>query len=130
MNADAKPAPRILLVDDDAGIRQMLGIALEDEGYSVIAAESGNQALALLEEHPVDLIISDVRMPDGDGAYLLDTVRKRSELPLFILMSGFTDITEEDALQRGADAFFHKPYRLEELLDAIESRLGEASAAE
>lgn len=115
----------LLLVDDDAGIRDMLGLALEDEGYEILTAASGKEALEILEQHPVNLIISDVRMPDGDGSFLLDAVRRMNpKVPLFIMMSGFSDITEQDALDRGADAFFHKPYRLEELLDELEARLG------
>lgn len=121
----AENTHNILLVDDDAGIREMLGLALEDEGYRVIAADSGRQALELLAQNPVKLIISDVRMPNGDGGYLLDAVRRMEpEVPVFIMMSGFSEMTEQEALNRGADAFFHKPYRLEELLDELEARLG------
>lgn len=115
----------LLLVDDDAGIRDMLGLALEEEGYHVLLADSGKQALEMLQQHPIELVISDVRMPNGDGGYLLDAVRRLdANVPVFIMMSGFSEMNERDALNRGADAFFHKPYRLEELLDELEARLG------
>lgn len=115
---------RVLIVDDDSGIRRMLSLALDDEGYVVETAESGSEALEKLAAEPASLIISDVRMPGGDGVYLLDEVRKHDTYtPIFILMSGFTDVTPEEALDRGANRFFHKPYKLEELLDAIEDFL-------
>lgn len=115
----------LLLVDDDAGIRDMLGLALEEEGYHILLADSGRQALEMLQQHPIDLIISDVRMPNGDGGYLLDAVRALdASVPVFIMMSGFSEMNAQDALNRGADAFFYKPYRLEELLDELEARLG------
>ncbi len=124
-NAEQAVSPRIMIVDDDEGIRDILGEALEDEGYRVITAHSGRHALEILADELVDLVISDVRMPNGDGGYLLDQVRARdSEKPPIILMSGFSNMTRTEAMDRGANAFFHKPYRLEELLEAIESRLG------
>lgn len=124
-HSERQPGHHVMIVDDDAGIRDMLGLALEDEGFTVTTAESGERALAILRDTPVDLIISDVRMPHGDGTFLLDAVRRvNPRVPVFILMSGFTDLTESEALARGADAFFHKPYRLEELLEALEQHLG------
>ena len=118
-------SPRIMIVDDDDGIRDILGEALEDQGYRVITADSGCEALEILNEETVDLVISDVRMPDGDGGYLLDQVKAREpDRPPIILMSGFSHMTRSEAMGRGANDFFHKPCRLDELLDAIEARLG------
>ena len=123
-NAEQVVSPRIMIVDDDEGIRDILGEALEEEGYEVIAACSGTHALDILADEQVDLVVSDVRMPNGDGGYLLDQVRAQDrDQPPIILMSGFSNMTRSEAMDRGANGFFHKPYRLDELLEAIESRL-------
>ena len=115
---------RLMLVDDDSGIRSTLKLVFEDEGYEVYNAESGSEALELIAENPVDVVVSDMHMPDGDGLYLLDRVRGTDcEISGFILMSGFDDVSPEEARARGADRFFHKPCKVEELLHAIKELL-------
>jgi DNA-binding NtrC family response regulator len=115
----------ILVVDDDAGTRGALKNALADEGYAVETAANGDEAWEYLGEHEADVVISDVRMRNGDGLSLLDKVRSnKPENPLFFLMSGYSDVSPSEAIAHGANAYFHKPCWLSDMLDAIEDALG------
>src|SRR5262245_52565869 len=85
---------RILIADDEKDLREILADELRYCGCEVAEAENGKTAYALLESQPFDLIISDIRMPGGDGIELLKAVRKRDpKLPPLVLISGYSDIT-------------------------------------
>lgn len=90
--------PKILLVvEDDPGIRSSLALSLEFDGYYVTEAESGNAALVILRKQSVDLIISDIQMPDGDGLSLLTEVKRTiKDPPPFIFVSAHAGITEDE----------------------------------
>lgn len=114
----------ILVVDDEPGMRDVLKDDLEMEGYRVLTAESGNKALMVLENELVHLIISDVRMPDGDGVFLVQEVRKRYPgLPLVALMTGFSDVSKDQAEKYGAKAMLPKPYDYDKLCAVVEDLL-------
>ena len=81
----------ILVVDDEPLVRSTLVTALERAGHSVVFCESGQQAVEAFAKSPFDAVLSDVRMPQGDGAWLLQQIRKTApDLPV-ILMTGLTD---------------------------------------
>lgn len=114
----------VLVVDDDASTRGALGQALEDEGYQVTTAASGNEAWQHFLERKPSAVISDVRMRDGDGVTLLERIRDTDPLtPVFILISGFSDISPRAAISKGANAYFDKPCWLADILDALEESL-------
>lgn len=116
--------PRVLVVDDDDSTRETLGQALADEGYAVETAGSGNEAWAHCLHRQPDAVISDVRMRNGDGVTLLEKIRVRdANSPVFILISGFSDISPARALAKGAHAYFDKPCWLADILDALEQHL-------
>lgn len=117
---------RLLVVDDDVALLETLTECLEDEGYAVAGAKSGNEALEVIAGGYIDLVLSDVRMPNGDGYYLLDSVRREDPSIPFIFMTGFSDRSAEEALRLGANAYFEKPVQLEQLLDSIEEQLTQA----
>lgn len=119
---------RLLVVDDDIALLETLTECLQDEGYGVAGAKSGNEALEVISGGYIDLVLSDVRMPDGDGYYLLDSVRREDPAIPFIFMTGFSDRSAEEALRLGASAYFEKPVQLEQLLDTIEEELTRAYA--
>jgi len=73
--ADRRP-PRILVVDDERSMRELLAIVLRREGYEVLVAENGRTAIELLEREPVDLLISDIKMPDLSGVDVLRAAKK------------------------------------------------------
>lgn len=88
------------------------------------SAEGGNEALALLEKDPFDLVVSDIRMPHGDGIALLEGVRKKHpNTPRVILVSGFSDFSGEECKAKGAFAVLAKPFDLNEFLQTIDLAL-------
>lgn len=116
-------APRtILLVDNDPDLRRALRLRFEARGYAVREAGTGGQALAVLEESPCDLVLSDINMPCGDGLALADAVAARWRVPI-IFMTGFRDLYELEKLAPGATAILEKPFDFELLADLVASAL-------
>jgi len=96
---------RILIVDDEEEILRLMRRTLED--YDTVEAHNGEEALAMLEELPVDLVITDIRMPDMDGYQLLKVIRKRFPDVRVLAMSGA--VTGDDVEEHGFEAFIEKP---------------------
>jgi PAS domain S-box-containing protein len=116
----------ILFIDDDRSVREMVGPALTDQGYRVLSAANGAEALALLDQHKDDarLVFTDIAMPVMDGVEMLAILRQRCpQLPV-ILMSGALD-TGKQQLPPGTTAFLAKPFRLEQLLAAVAGALSD-----
>lgn len=110
----------LLIVDDEGDLREAIMSFLKRRGYRVLGAENGHEAFAVIEREPVDLVLTDVRMPNGDGIELLDRVKSRNYgTPVVMLVTGYADLTMEEAFDRGADAVFSKPFDRKELLEAI-----------
>jgi CheY-like chemotaxis protein len=114
-----RPVRRILVVDDDPALREVLTAALSKDGYEVDAAGDGTEALALLEQRPYDLVLSDLRMPRVDGPSLYETLRTRhhfpvrfaTKLPRVIFMTG--SAAEHAEFLRGTtDPILEKPFPL------------------
>jgi excisionase family DNA binding protein len=120
------PATRfgVLVVDDDAHLREFIRVNLEREGYSVREATSAEEGLRALEEEPPDLILLDVMMPRVDGWEMLRAVQERhgvDAIPV-IMYSGKVDEADE-AAKRGARAFIGKPFDPGQLLEATKQLL-------
>ncbi|MDO9183254.1 MAG: response regulator [Bacteriovorax sp.] len=113
----------ILVVDDEIGVREAICTFLEIEGLNAIEAKSGREALAIIKSNKkIKFIISDVRMPDGDGVFLIDELRKLDPiLPFIILVSGQADITREEAISKGALDMFIKPPNMEKIIELIKT---------
>ena len=110
----------LLVVDDEVDLRDIVASELEYMGAKVFQAENVTSAQKILSENKIDLILSDIRMPGGTGIDLLDNVRsKNSETPPVILITGFADITVEDAFDKGAEALVNKPFKLDELIKMV-----------
>jgi two-component system response regulator PilR (NtrC family) len=108
--------PKLLIVDDEEGYRQVLKAIFDAEGYGVETANDGRSALARLKNGKVDLIVSDVRMPDIDGIELLKTSRELNPDIGVVLMTAFGTLdTAREAFRLGADDFIQKPFNNEEL---------------
>lgn len=111
--------PRILVVDDDEIFLDAVTKNLVAEGFQVVTAINGKQALEFFNEQNPDLIISDIRMPEMDGVELIKAIRTKSRVPM-ILMTGFAEIMEtKAAYDLGANEFIPKPFKFEELSAAI-----------
>ena len=111
---------RILLVDDEAGIRKVLGIALADSGYSVIAAENGEEALRLFREQNPPIVLTDIKMPDMDGIELLQHIKSESPDTEVIMFTGHGDMDLAiKSLKYDATDFVTKPINDEVLEIAL-----------
>src|SRR3982750_3039669 len=110
---------RLLLVDDSAPVRTALEEVLRRNVPSavIMVASSGNDALRVLQTATVDVVLSDVSMPDGDGFFLLEAVQRRWPILPVVLMSG--EPMEERAMRAGAKAFFAKPLDPEHLIATL-----------
>lgn len=116
-------SPRILIVDDDDSVRDVISVLLTEEGYHCACASSADDAL---KEMPngYQLVISDMKMPGHDGLWLLDRVRKDHEDTSVILLTGFGDTEAAvECLRRGAVDYLLKPPRVTDLVRAIERAL-------
>lgn len=111
---------RLLIVDDEEGIRESLALAFEIEGYPVFSACDGEEAWDTLQKNPIDVVISDIRMPKKDGVALLKDIRKRdSKSPTVILMSAYTEVSEQDLKRMGALTLLRKPLDLDTLIGMV-----------
>jgi len=112
--------PVIVLADDDKNTREGIGRALRDR-YEVFLAENGERALELLSEHPVDVLISDMRMPGMDGLALLQRALARQPRPAVIVLTAYGSVeTAVEAMKRGATDFLQKPVDLSVLEQRLE----------
>jgi excisionase family DNA binding protein len=110
--------PLVLIVDDDARIREFVRVNLEMDGYVVREASNADEGLAALEEEPPDLILLDVMMPGVDGWEMLRLVQERhgvGEIPV-IMFSGQVESSDDDAVARGAQGFLGKPFNPQDLI--------------
>ncbi|HHV4147534.1 TPA: two-component system response regulator GlrR [Klebsiella pneumoniae] len=124
-----KPA-RLLLVDDDPGLLKLLGMRLISEGYSVVTAESGPEALRVLGREKVDLVISDLRMDEMDGLQLFSEIQKgHPGMPVIILTAHGSIPDAVAATQQGGFSFLTKPVDKDALYKAIDEALEQRSPA-
>ncbi|MGQ3054113.1 MAG: HD domain-containing phosphohydrolase [Roseateles sp.] len=125
MNPVISDPPVILFVDDESSILSALRRLFRPEGYRVLLAESGKAGLALLETEPVDLVVSDMRMPEMDGASLLEQVRERWPAVGRVLLTGYADIgSTVEAINRGQiHRYIAKPWDDRELLMCVRDSL-------
>ena len=114
---------KILVCDDDREIVEAITIYLEKEGYSVIAAYNGKEALDTLRREQVQLIILDIMMPEMDGIEALLRLREYSSIPVILLSAKSEDADKINGLNVGADDYITKPFNPLELLARVKSQL-------
>ena len=118
------PKKRILVVDDEPSMRELLAIMLKKEGFDVVTAEGRAMAAAVLGQGPVDLVVTDVRLPDGDGIEILRHVKSASPETVVIVMTAFgTAETAVAALKLGAHDYILKPFDVDELKIVVRNAL-------
>jgi len=115
----SKKSKTVLLIDDDSDLREMLAEIIVSEGYVCLSAENGAVGLAMAQNNPVSVIITDVRMPQMDGLDLLKQV-KASSVPVIIITGEAGDLDLNSATTLGAADFLHKPFKKEDLLNSLE----------
>ncbi|MBW8845427.1 MAG: response regulator [Burkholderiales bacterium] len=125
MSAEVAAPPVILFVDDEPSILSSLRRLFRPQGYRVLLADSGKAGLAMLESEPVDLVVSDMRMPEMDGAALLEQVRERWPTVVRILLTGYADIgSTVAAINRGQiHRYVAKPWDDRDLLMCVQDGL-------
>ncbi len=107
---------KILVADDDASLRKVLEFNLEQEGYEVVSASDGEEALKLFDEHNPDLVVTDIKMPGLDGMGLLRQIKRRDIDKLVIIITAFGTIdTAIEAMKLGAYDYITKPFNRDEL---------------
>ena len=108
---------RALIVEDEAHLRDCIVFEFESEGIAVFEAESGERALEVYSKEKPDLIVSDIRMPNGDGIWMLEKIRELDyKLPV-ALMTAYSEVNAMEAMNLGADRIFSKPFNSNELTD-------------
>ena len=119
---ETMPPAEILIVDDEEMILEMLDQILSAAGYDVRTALGGRKALELYEQHPVNLILTDIKMPGIDGYHLLKEVKAKNPDVRVVLMSGYSnDFSIHEAIELGADEFIVKPFRRNDILQVLAS---------
>ena len=123
---------KILVVDDEIGIRELLSDILSDEGYTVETAENAETARRLITTEPFDLILLDIWMPDTDGVTLLRELSSQHLIHCpVIMMSGHATIdTAVEATKFGAFDFLEKPISMQRLLSSVSNALAQETPAD
>ena len=122
--------PQILIIDDDDGLRRVLGQILVRAGYIVAEAVDGRQGLSTFRKTPVDLVICDLIMPDQDGLETISVLRKEFPAVKIIAISGGARVTRYDFLPAatglGANVALPKPFTREQILESVARLIGPA----
>lgn len=113
----------ILIAEDEADIRNLLKISLEEEGYAVFPAKDGVEALEILKREEIHLAVLDVMMPRLDGFNLLRKIREASTIPVIFLTARSEDMDKVLGLGLGADDYLAKPFSMNELLARVKAQL-------
>jgi DNA-binding response OmpR family regulator len=115
--------PRVLVVDDERGLRELLEYGLEQAGFAVRSATEGSAAILMLEDWSPDVIVLDVMLPGRDGFTLLPEIRRLTTAPV-VMLTARTELTEKLAgFSAGADDYVGKPFDLEELVARLRTLL-------
>ncbi|HET9720278.1 MAG TPA: response regulator transcription factor [Solirubrobacteraceae bacterium] len=122
----AERAARILLVDDEQSIQTLLSYPLRRDGYDVVQATDGRQALERFDEQPFDLVVLDVMLPGIDGLEVCRRLRSRSSVPIIMLTAKSEEIDKVVGLELGADDYITKPFSMREFSSRIKAALRRA----
>ncbi|MBA2349293.1 MAG: response regulator transcription factor [Solirubrobacterales bacterium] len=115
--------PRILLADDEQTIQTLLSFPLEKDGYEVVRASDGREAIARFGEQAFDLVILDVMMPRMDGLEVCRKLRARSSVPIIMLTAKAEEIDKVLGLELGADDYITKPFSMREFRSRVKAVL-------
>ncbi|MEX2294263.1 MAG: response regulator transcription factor [Acidimicrobiales bacterium] len=121
---------RILAVEDDERIRAAVKLALEDEGWTVAEAGNGEDALALFQQEPADVVLIDIMLPDIDGFEVCRAIRRTSDVPIVMVTARDDTHDVVAGLEAGADDYLTKPFAPKELSARIRALLRRARTSE
>lgn len=117
----------VLVVDDDAEIAKLVSVYLKNEGYEILLAQDGVEALKVIEQNSIDLIVLDVMMPHMDGLEFCKKIRANSQVPILMLSAKVQDMDKILGLMTGADDYMIKPFNPLELTVRVKSLLRRAN---
>ena len=120
---------RVLVIDDEPMVREVVAAYLERDGVDVVCASDGDDALAVLERHHVDLVVLDVMLPGTDGLTILRALRSAGDTPVILLTARTDELDRVHGLQLGADDYVTKPFSPRELAARVQSVLRRTRAA-
>jgi DNA-binding response OmpR family regulator len=123
----AGSSPRILLVDDEQSVQKLLAYPLRKEGYEVVSALDGREALERLREHSFDLVVLDVMLPRLDGFDVCRQIRAKSAVPIIMLTAKAEEIDKVLGLELGADDYITKPFSVREFRSRVKAVLRRAA---
>ena len=121
--------PLVLVADDEQRITKLVSMALTDEGFRVVTAAGGEEALAKAEEIRPDIVLLDIVMPDLDGIEVMRQIRERRSVPVILLTARGAASEKAKGLDQGADDYIAKPFHLDELAARVRAVLRRASGA-
>jgi len=121
-------SPTILLVDDEDSVRKVLAFPLERDGYDVVQAADGEEALEKFEAHPVDLVVLDIMLPRLDGLEVCKRLRAKSTVPIIMLTARDDELDKVIGLELGADDYITKPFSIREFRSRVRALLRRARA--
>lgn len=113
----------VLLVEDDRDFRQMVREQLENHDFLVLEAAAGRRSLQILEQQPVDIILLDLHLLDGNGLDFIIDIKKRSNAPVIIVSGAGNPMKTVESLDKGADDFVQKPFEMDVLLARMRANL-------
>ena len=111
----------VLIVDDEPDILELMEEEFRYCGYQTMTAICGNDAIKLLDSSSIDIVVSDYKMPNGNGMDVLSHVNIMVKKPLFFFVTGQAEVSTEEAIMAGARKFFSKPFDLDDLINESES---------
>lgn len=111
---------QVLIVEDENDLRDIIAQDFRKKGFKVIESVNGNDAFKIVQSEKIDIILSDIRMPNGTGIELLENIKKMNiDIPVMMFLTGGSDFSIEEAYDRGADAVFSKPFKRKTLMGAV-----------
>jgi DNA-binding response OmpR family regulator len=125
----ATQAPRILLVDDELSVQKLLGYPLRKDGYEVVPALDGRQALEAVRDENFDLVVLDLMLPRVDGFEVCRRVRATSSVPIIMLTARAEELDKVLGLELGADDYITKPFSVREFRSRVKAVLRRAQLA-
>ncbi len=114
---------RILVIEDDLDIRDIVTFNLEREGYIVVPVSDGEEGLLTFARHPFDLVILDIMIPKLNGLKVLESIRSRSDVPVLIMSAKTSEEDRLEGLSRMADDYICKPFSMKELMLRVKNHL-------
>ena len=121
--AESASRPTLLVVEDDAGVRNLIATTLEAHGYRHVRAATGRAAIAAATSQAPDIVLLDLGLPDMDGVEVVKSIRSWSQMPIIVVSARTEDADKIRALDAGADDYLTKPFGTEELLARIRAAI-------